>query len=137
MIVYGQLVLVDYVAGSFNQLSLWSLSGVKDTEYGCICVANNTTLIWEVNLSIKLVVRKPGADPTPSQLWNISPQFGSVCCKPYSNRALGIKDGNLNLVLADSTDKTQVYIYIHLPYSMCVLLWNLCFSVVMYLNLLL
>lgn len=114
---YWQVVLVDYVPGSFGQLLLWSFSDMGN-GFGCICVANNTTLILEVNLSIKLVVRTSAA--APSQLWKISPQFGSVSCKAYSSQALSIKDGNLKLGLADSKDATQVYI--HYLYYMCVVL---------------
>lgn len=107
MVVYRQLGLVDYVAGSFNQLSLWNISE-RESGFGCICVANNTTLIWEVNVSIKLVV---GTAVTPSQLWKISPQFGAVCCEAYSKKALGIEGGNLKLVCPDSSEATQVYIH--------------------------
>lgn len=103
--------LVKY-EGLLEPRFLWKECGDINNEFRNISVESDTSHVWDVDKctqSSPIVVQKLATNEE-SQLWKITPQIVTVCCKAFSDKALGVENGKLKFVCPNSSDTNQVYI---------------------------
>ena len=103
---------LDNFEGHLDPHFLWKECGDKN-EFRNISEESDGSLIWDVdkvNRSIPVVVQK-SAGKEESQLWKITPQIVTVCCKAFPDKALGVENNKPKFICPKSGDKNQVYTF--------------------------